>query len=279
MKSTTNLQDSTLSENSVYIYDMMGNLSKSAGTAGEVGLATGSGVLAASAGAAVEGGLAGVASGAVSYAGSAILGQTDGWDWGDFATSTLVGLGTGVVMGGVTGAVSYGLSDSYQWETHEKVLEYGKEMADKNGDRGYILKMGKYVKNVEDKNYNIGWFNTENGMRTGAGNKMVGINWSTGLDDQGQFSASRFYSSIVHENGHLEDQFGNGRISQLYKEASNSGYGVQSNEYQTHYNSVREIHAIRYELKHKYFQYWSKETQNYAKDRLIRSYFGLSLKY
>ena len=39
VKSTTNLQDSTLSENSVYIYDMMGNLSKSAGTAGEVDFA------------------------------------------------------------------------------------------------------------------------------------------------------------------------------------------------------------------------------------------------
>ena len=38
-------------------------------------------------------------------------------------------------------------------------------------------------------------------------------------------------------------------------------------------------HAIRYELSHKYFQYWSRETQNYAKGRLIRSYFGLSLNY
>lgn len=94
---------------------------------GEVGLATGSGVLAASAGAAVEGGLAGAASGAVSYAGSAILGQTDGWDWGDFATSTLVGLGTGVVMGGVTGAVSYGVSDTYKQNIYQTVEDYGYE--------------------------------------------------------------------------------------------------------------------------------------------------------
>lgn len=39
VKSTTNLQDSTLSDNSVYIYDMMGNLSKRTGTAGEVDFA------------------------------------------------------------------------------------------------------------------------------------------------------------------------------------------------------------------------------------------------
>jgi hypothetical protein len=106
---------------------MTGNLSKRTGTAGEVGLATGSGVLAASAGAAVEGGLAGAASGAVSYAGSAILGQTDGWDWGDFATSTLVGLGSGALMGGVTGAVSYGVSDTYKQNIYQTVEDYGYE--------------------------------------------------------------------------------------------------------------------------------------------------------
>lgn len=94
---------------------------------GEVGLATGSGVLAASAGAAVEGGLAGAASGAVSYAGSAILGQTDGWDWGDFATSTLVGLGSGALMGGVSGAVSYGVSDTYKQNIYQTVEDYGYE--------------------------------------------------------------------------------------------------------------------------------------------------------
>lgn len=48
---------------------------------------------------------------------------------------------------------------------------------------------------------------------------------------------------------------------------------------QTHYNSIREIGAIRYELNHRYFQFWSPETQEYARDRLMRSCFGLQLGY
>lgn len=99
----------------------------SATVIGEVGLATNSGLLAASAGAAVEGAFAGAASGAASYTAMAALGNTDGWNWGDFFASTFGGLASGAFMGGLRGAFNYGLSNSFQQQTYQTVEDYAYE--------------------------------------------------------------------------------------------------------------------------------------------------------
>lgn len=99
----------------------------SATVIGEVGLATNSGLLAASAGAAVEGAFAGAALGAVSYTAMAALGNTDGWNWGDFFAATFGGLASGAFMGGLSGAFNYGLSNSFQQQTYQTVEDYAYE--------------------------------------------------------------------------------------------------------------------------------------------------------
>jgi RHS repeat-associated protein len=84
---------------------------------GEVGLSSHSGFWAAFAGGAMEGGFSGAAAGYANYSLKALMGQTDGWDWKELAKSTLVGMGMGAPIGGLSSGIAYGLSEKFQWKT------------------------------------------------------------------------------------------------------------------------------------------------------------------
>ena len=86
------------------------------------------------------------------------------------------------------------------------------------------------------------------------------------------FSASRFYLTIAHEIGHIDDAagiYGNAfaRLGVL-KFMENTPETVAEGRSLT---SITEISAISKEFNHRYSQYWSFNTQKYALDRYLRN--------
>lgn len=246
-------------------------------TTGYVGLGTKSGFLAATAGGAVQGGAAGLAAGFTGYSAGVFAANDfqnfNGYDGRDAWTATWQGGASGAVMGGLFAGAAYGLSDAYQWQTHKTVLNYGESMANPTGgisDFSYRVKMAEYVQSIEGSSNGVHSVNLETGTRA-LGNNKVGLSWDSGVDANGQFSADRFYTEIVHENGHLTDRAGllKGSYSNLdFRSANNA----------TRANAFHEYSATRYEMQHNYYKFWSSNTQNWIGQRAAE-YHSISIQY
>lgn len=176
----------------------MGNLSTRAGAA------------AAATGGTVEGGLAGAASGAASYTTLAAPGETGGWDWGDFAGSTLGGLGSGALMGRVTGAVSYGLSDSYRERTYQTVEDYGFEKGRNVDVVNFDNAMGQRQRAIDYYAHRVRGYTVDfkyDAIAKGAtrGEYLDGkiAIYDEAFSVNGEYDATSMMATIDHEHNHL----------------------------------------------------------------------------
>ena len=262
------------------------------------GAAAGSaGTSAAFAGGAVNGAISGFASSAVTYSLTA-----DSWNLGKFMFSSTYGALVGGLMGGLTDMFRYELSTEFQWQTHEKVLNYGYGKLEKYSPgtdyfENMYKNMADYVQNVEGMNFPIKFNNIDPkldpkfalGRATRAAaleNNSIQIDANTGIEFSynydsrnglqltRSFSASRFYSTIVHENGHLIDAAG--ALEGLYNDRSSKVYTLLASEYkQASDLATIELGAISKELNHKYWNYWSDNTQLYTKSRYLQHFISL----
>lgn len=258
------------------------------------GAAAGSaGTSAAFAGGAVNGAISGFASSAVTYSLAA-----DSWNPGLFVFSSLSGAFWGGLMGGLTDMFKYELSTEFQWQTHEKVLNYGYGKLDKYSINtkyyeNMYKNMANYVQNIEGTKYAIEFLpinsdkpqfalgratNTaatpHNSIQIDA-NTGIEFSWKydsrNGLQLTRTFSASRFYSSIVHESGHLFDAAGS--LKDLYINMRSNVYELLTTEYERAYDvATTELGAISKEHNHKYWNYWSDNTQVYTKSRYLKNF-------
>lgn len=258
------------------------------------GAAAGSaGASAAFAGGAVNGAFSGFASSAVTYSLT-----TDSWNLGHFAIASLYGTVEGGLMGGLTDMFRYKLSTEFQWQTHEKVLNYGYGKLDKYSIsteyyENMYKNMANYVQNIEGTKYAIKFLpidsnkpqfalgratNTaaisKNSIQIDA-NTGIEFSWKydsrNGLQLTRTFSASRFYSSIVHESGHLFDMAGS--LKDLYINMRSNIYELLTTEYEQAYDiATTELGAISKELNHKYWNYWSDNTRLYTKSRYLTNF-------
>jgi RHS repeat-associated protein len=249
------------------------------------GAAAGSaGTSAAFAGGAVNGAISGFASSVVSYSLT-----TDSWNFGHFAFASLFSAFAGGLMGGLTDMFRYELSTEFQWETHEKVLNYGYSKYKGNGidDPNVLENMVNYVQNIEGTNYSIEYNRGASGTRTATrasiGSKIIKIDANTGIEFNWKydnknglhltrsFSPSRFYSTIAHEIGHLDDAVG--KFGTAFERLGVLQYKKNTPEVVCEYNrleSITELSAISKELNHRYSKYWSFNTKKYALDRFLK---------
>ena len=250
------------------------------------GAAAGSaGTSAAFAGGAVNGAISGFASSAVTYSLTA-----DSWNLGKFMFSSTYGALVGGLMGGLTDMFRYELSTEFQWETHEKVLNYGYSKYKGNGidDPDVLENMVNYVQNIEGTNYPMAYIGAGSGTitetRANVTKNIIKIDGNTGIEFSWKFdsakrlqlnrtfSASRFYSTIVHEIGHLDDAAG--KYGDAFARLGVLKFMKDTPETVTEgrsLTSITEISAISKEFNHRYSQYWSFNTQKYALDRYLRN--------
>ncbi|NLB64468.1 MAG: RHS repeat-associated core domain-containing protein, partial [Fibrobacter sp.] len=234
--------------------------------AGATGLSTGSGLLAAAAGEAAKGAAIASLSGGVAYTANQIV-EKEKWDFWIFSQFMLIGGVSGGLAGGLKGAVHYGLSDRFKWQTHQTVLEYGNEKAQGGiGDFSYIEKMGEYVAKRENIDVPVIRSNDieddgKTKFRIIGGKPEINISWQTGYEASGEFSASNFYTAIVHEHGHIKDAQGD--LTELYgpykkmlpaKEASSL-------------KAFLEVRAIQNETINRFYKYYDINTTQWVQKR------------
>lgn len=107
--------------------------------------------------------------------------------------------------------------------------------------------MARYVMKQEGLNEGLNWIDAGTNYRLNpSGTGTIGHSWDTGLDNNGKFSAQRFYSSFVHEGGHLSD--GRGTLSNMYGPAGRMGDAVRSSRV----NSFMEYSATLHEMNNNY---------------------------
>ena len=116
-----------------------------ASTQGAVALGTTSGLAGTMAGGAVTGLASGAAGAFAGYTAgtwaSNDFNDFDGWNVGDAAKATLIGAGTGAVMGAGMNGIQYGLSNNFRNVNHQQNAEYGWKHGRQQASLDYTKKM------------------------------------------------------------------------------------------------------------------------------------------
>ena len=232
---------------------------------GSTGLASHSGFWAAFAGGAIEGGFSGAAAGYANYSMKVLMGQTDGWDWKELAKSTLVGMGMGAPIGGLSSGIAYGLSEKFQWTTHEKVMKRALDKYDPITNEGteYMEDAARYVYNVEggtpDKTLSFQM------QEIGKGQSHYSYRDNTiYLDDADIKTPSKLYSTVAHEMRHKPLWEKTGSIGDWQIEKS-FNRGKSANALVT-----QELIINRELLSHKYFEFWDQSQQLNIRTNYLR---------
>ena len=186
----------------------------SASIVGEVGLSSHSGFWAAFAGGAMEGGFSGAAAGYANYSLKALMGQTDGWDWKELAKSTLVGMGMGAPIGGLSSGIAYGLSDSYRQKVYDKVENHGFEKGRHTDVMEFDYKMGEKQRAVDYYANRVRGYNNRvtyvKNPRAGVSPDARGFTmrnqaevYENAFKIDGKFDATSMMAAIDHEENHI----------------------------------------------------------------------------
>ncbi|MDR3001334.1 MAG: RHS repeat-associated core domain-containing protein, partial [Fibromonadaceae bacterium] len=237
---------------------------------GAVGLATKSGAAAAVAGGAASGAVSGAVSGFASSAANNAIDRGGEWwkinrSFGDDLTAGLLGGVGGGIVGGAIGGVQYGLSEAYQWQTHETVLEYAYDKSIATGDDKKLYSAIEYVKSIEGVNESTSLsFASEKAGLSNYNYKenLITIDRNDYLHD-GNFSASKFYSTVVHEMQHKP----------LFSiKTPNQWHIMQKFEGHAYVEAINTQEKIINQqlLKHRYFNYWDNPAKMRTQELYMR---------
>ena len=210
-------------------------------------------------------GFSGAAAGYANYSMKVLMGQTDGWDWGDLSKSMLLGLGTGSAIGGLSSGIAYGLSEKFQWNTHEKVMKRALDKYDPITNEGteYMEDAARYVYNVEggtpDKTLSFQM------QEIGKGQSHYSYRDNTiYLDDADIKTPSKLYSTVAHEMRHKPLWEKTGSIGDWQIEKS-FNRGKFANALGTQEKIIN-----REWLSHKYFEFWDQSKQLNIRTNYLR---------
>jgi RHS repeat-associated protein len=246
---------------------LAGPLAAAAGKAvtGAVGLATQSGTAAAVAGGAASGAVSGTISGYASSAANNAISR--GGDWwrldrslgSDLQAGLWGGIGGGVI-GGAMGGIQYGLSEAYQWKTHETVLEYAK----KSEEHAVREKGVKYAAKALGMNHNRTFYYATLSNAVNIGREVEGafiykeisigdinkplelVHGDIVLGINAYSDVSNVFETLIHEQWHK------------------NFFGIYESNIQEHYNIWKKIQ------EHKFHKYFSSEVKNKLEENIKR---------
>jgi hypothetical protein len=162
------------------------------------------------------------------------------------------GVASGFVTGALTGAISYHIDDEYAWGVDKNVLEYG-------NDNNRLADAAKYV---SPGDYDVR-LTADGGSEFDPENNIVRLSRSDYIDNNGNFSAERFWNVAEHEGGHYN------MTNAAFKFENSTGRYTNSMEWS---NSIKKpiweanhTYAQEYILKSKqnirFFNQYSPELQ------------------
>jgi hypothetical protein len=161
------------------------------------------------------------------------------------------------LKGGLAAFASYGLSDAYKWNTHEKVLNWAEARGiTETAGAKYICGIANipYDKYEFDKNYydSMGQYNYATGK--------IKLGPLSKYNEKFEFDASNFYKTVWHEGQHLL----------LGKSPGVRWIKMPESVFRM---ILKEHHKIIYsnQLSHKYFGFWSPFVREITARRYVKS--------
>ena len=150
----------------------------------------------------------GAAAGYANYSMKVLMGQTDGWDWKELAKSTLVGMGTGSAIGGLSSGIAYGLSEKFQWSTYKKVYDRGMATNREQDIASYIAEREGIRRGSVNVDLSRDYIEVDDPQakkeKVFAEGKTNSLNGDITIYRGATKTASNFYETVAHEGIHQD---------------------------------------------------------------------------